>query len=173
MGRMVVEKGIKVLAAALKLSPYSITTIGDGPENEVLRSLQCVEFLGLVTRTEVVERMRKAEYLVMPSIWYETFGMVMIEAFACRLPVIASNIGVMAELVKEGKTGLLFEAGSASDLSQKLEWANAHPERMRKMGDAARSEYEQSYNSEENYKMLIALYEKAIAIKNSQRMIMK
>lgn len=163
VGRMVAEKGIDVLARALELAPGECTVIGDGPLADVLRRTAGVGFLGSVTRNEVIGRMREAAYLIMPSVWYETFGLVMIEAFASRLPVIASNMGAMADLIEDGKTGLLFEAGSPVDLARKLSWANAHPEEMRRMGDAARARYEHSFTSDRNYDMLLDLYKRVMA----------
>lgn len=169
VGRMSAEKGVRVLAEALTLAPSAFTAIGDGVEASALRSVNGVELVGLAERNHVIERMCGAEYLVMPSIWYETFGLVIIEAFACRLPVIASNIGAMAELVEDGKTGLLFEAGSANDLAAKLKWAQQHPDEMRRMGNAARARYERSFTSATNYEMLMSLYENVIAQHGARR----
>lgn len=169
VGRMSAEKGVRVLAKALTLAPSAFTAIGDGVEVSALRVVNCVELVGFAEWNHVMERMRGAEYLVMPSIWYETFGLVIIEAFACRLPVIASNIGAMAELVEDGKTGLLFEAGSAEDLAAKIKWAQQHPDEMRRMGNAARVRYERSFTSAKNYEMLMSLYESAIAQHGARR----
>ena len=107
--------------------------------------------------------MQRAAYLVMPSIWYENFPRTLVEAYACGLPVIASRLGAMAELVRDGETGLLFEPGNAADLAQKMQWAEAHPETMRRMGEAARAEYEASYTPETNFNQLMAIYSDAIA----------
>jgi len=74
--------------------------------------------------TELSEMIKNSLFLVFPSEGlYETFGLVMIEAFACGTPVITSNIGVMKELVEDHRTGLLFEPGNASDLQKKVIWA--------------------------------------------------
>lgn len=55
--------------------------------------------------------MQEADLLVIPSLWLETGPLVLLEAWACRVPVIASNRGGIAELVNSGRGGLLFEAG--------------------------------------------------------------
>jgi glycosyltransferase involved in cell wall biosynthesis len=68
------------------------------------------------------------------SIAYETFGLVVIEAFDCGTPAIVSRIGALAELVRDGETGLLFEPGNPRDLADKLAWAHSHPERMAACG---------------------------------------
>jgi glycosyltransferase involved in cell wall biosynthesis len=106
--------------------------------------------------------MSAAEFLIMPSIWYETFGMVIAEAFASGLPIIASNLGAMAEIVDDGVTGLLFEAGNAEELGEKVEWAIAHPDEMREMGKNARIEFERKYTAESNLTQLITIYRDAI-----------
>ena len=104
--------------------------------------------------------MKSSTFLVWPSVGlYETFGLVAIEAFACGLPVIASRTGAMQEVVCDGKTGLLFRPGDAEDLASKVNWAWEHPEEMKRMGRAARLEYETKYTAEKNYPMLMAVYE--------------
>ena len=77
--------------------------------------------------------------------------------------MIASRLGAMAEIVEEGRTGLLFEPGDAEDLAEKVAWAWAHPRELAEMGREARREYEQKYTAEKNYEMLMAIYERARA----------
>jgi glycosyltransferase involved in cell wall biosynthesis len=98
----------------------------------------------------------------MPSIWYENFPRTLLEAFANGLPVIASRLGALPELVQHGRTGLLFEPGSADDLGRHLAWAEAFPAKMRAMGENARAAYEARFTSQENYQQLMAIYEEAI-----------
>lgn len=163
VGRLSEEKGVGILAKAMERVDIELTAIGSGPAAGLLRTAKGVKPLDAVPREDVFTSMRHAEFLVMPSVWYETFGLVMIEAFANRLPVIASDIGAMAELVEDGKTGLLFKAGSVEDLAEKLRWAQAHPQEMRAMGDAARSRYEADFTSRSNYDALLGIYAKAAA----------
>ena len=61
--------------------------------------------------------------LCCPSTWYESFGLIIVEAFATGLPVIASDLGALAELIAVGRTGLLFRPGDADDLLAKVRWA--------------------------------------------------
>jgi glycosyltransferase involved in cell wall biosynthesis len=107
--------------------------------------------------------MRRAAYLVMPSLWYENHPRTLVEAFASALPVIASRIGALAELVQPGVTGLTTEPGSPRDLRQSIAWAEANPARMRAMGERARARYERELTPHENYRRLIAIYKEAIA----------
>ena len=96
--------------------------------------------------------------LVTPSIWYENFPRTLVEAYGCGLPVIASRIGALAELVEEGVTGLLFKAGDADDLAEKLSWAQDHQGEMAAMGRRARSRFEENFTPEKNYRQLLEIY---------------
>jgi glycosyltransferase involved in cell wall biosynthesis len=99
----------------------------------------------------------------MPSIWYENFPRTLVEAYANGLPLIASRLGSLAELVDHGRTGLVFEPGSARDLARHLAWAEAFPQKMRAMGENARETYEARFTSERNYARLMEIYENAVA----------
>jgi glycosyltransferase involved in cell wall biosynthesis len=98
----------------------------------------------------------------MPSLWFECFPRTLVEAFACGLPVIASRVGALEELIEHGRTGLLFEPGSARALASALEWARLHPGAMREMGINARAQYERRYSPQRNYEELMRIYEDAI-----------
>jgi glycosyltransferase involved in cell wall biosynthesis len=87
---------------------------------------------------------------------------VIAEAFCQGLPVIASRIGALAEIVDEGRTGLLFSAGDAGDLAIKVRWAHQHPDAMRTMGANARKVYEERYSPSVNFRQLIAIYKAAV-----------
>jgi glycosyltransferase involved in cell wall biosynthesis len=81
--------------------------------------------------------------------------MTLIEAFVCGLPIVASRLGAMAELVDEGYTGLLFRPGDPQDLATKVRWAVEHPAAMALMGAHARQVYEARYTADLNYNMLV------------------
>lgn len=93
-------------------------------------------------RSDIHERMRAAAYLVLPSLSYEAAPpRALVEAFACGLPVIASRLASLAELIEPGRNGLLFAPGSSRDLARRLAWAEAFPEKMRQMGECAQADY--------------------------------
>jgi glycosyltransferase involved in cell wall biosynthesis len=100
--------------------------------------------------------------LVFPSQWYETFGRVAAEAFAAGTPVIATNIGAVAELVEHGRTGLKFRPGDPEDLATQVEWALSHPAELRRMRGEARAEFEAKYTAERNYLAMMEIYEAAL-----------
>lgn len=167
VGRLSPEKGIDVLLSSLPLLPRGIAfpdvrVIGDGPETERVRNHPGVQLLGWLAQPELFDAMRSSAYLVLPSVWYENSPRTLIEAFGCGLPVIASRLGALAELVDHGRTGLLFDPQSPGDLAQKMAWAEAHPEAMRAMSSHARREFENKYTPDRNYSRLIAIYRQAI-----------
>jgi glycosyltransferase involved in cell wall biosynthesis len=169
VGRLSSEKGIRTLLWAWRmLKGVPLRVVGDGPLREELEGfaerekLKDVEVLGRKPREEVLHLMREAQILVFPSEWYEGLPLTIAEAFACGLPVIASRLGAMAEIVEEERTGLLFGPGDAQDLAAKVEWAWLHPKEMAEMGRQARREYEAKYTAERNYEMLMDVYRIAL-----------
>ncbi len=169
VGRLSQEKGLHLLLEALRMSPnITCTVVGDGPQRKLVSTGEQIHFLGAREPERVYAQMRQAAYLVMPSICYEQFPRTLVEAFACRLPIIASRLGPLAELVEDGKTGLLFDPGSAEDLSNKLRFAEARPQIMREMGENARAEYELKYTPRQNYQQLMGIYAEAISTNKMQ-----
>jgi glycosyltransferase involved in cell wall biosynthesis len=164
VGRLSAEKGISLLLQALdRLPGLDIDVVGTGPEAWQIDSHPRAHGVGMQHRAEVVERMHRAAYLVMPSIWYEAFPLVVLEAFACGLPVIAAHLGSMQEIIEDGRTGLLFEPRSSESLAAKIAWAEEHPAEMAQMGCNARAEYVAKYTPDRNYEQLMAIYESAVA----------
>lgn len=164
VGRLSVEKGVAVLAGAMALSPGAqVRVAGEGPQAGLLDGVAGVTRLGSLPGEAVRREMRRAMALVVPSIWYENFPRTIVEAFACGLPVIASRIGALAELVRDGQTGLLFEPGNPRDLADKMAWALAHPAQMAAMGGNARAQYEAEFSAEVNYRRLVEIYDGVLA----------
>jgi glycosyltransferase involved in cell wall biosynthesis len=168
VGRLSAEKGVKPLLEAWQQlgGRVRLRVIGDGPEahlvsNAVTAGLP-VDFLGRREPDVVAAAMAGARFLVFPSVWYETFGLAIIEAFAVGLPVLASDLGAMSDLVQHRTTGLRFRPGDARHLVEQVEWALAHPEEMREMGRNARREYEKRYTPEANYGLLMDAYQTAM-----------
>lgn len=171
VGRLSVEKGLDTLLAAWERldQPIPLKIVGEGPlADQVVaatKRLPHVEWLGRKPVAEVHALMGEAMFLVFPSKWYETFGRVAVEAFAKGTPVVAANIGAIAELIESGRTGLHFHPGDAEDLAAKVEWSLAHPEEMALMRREARAEFEAHYTAEKNYHRLMEIYGRAIPTK--------
>jgi glycosyltransferase involved in cell wall biosynthesis len=171
VGRLSVEKGLDTLLAAWEKlgGKIPLKIIGDGPlSEEVIAAAKKnpqVEWLGRRPMTEVYTLMGEAMFLVFPSKWYETFGRVAVEAFAKGTPVIAANIGAIAELVESGRTGLHFRPGDAEDLAAKVEWLLANPAKLAQMRQEARAEFEAKYTADRNYQKLMEIYIQAQNLK--------
>lgn len=173
VGRLAKEKGIYTMLESWKTLDVPLKIIGDGPlREEVLRSSSSsgsshIEYLGSVSHEEVILLMKKAAFLVFPSEWFEGFPLTIAEAFACGLPVIASRLGSMQEIIRDNETGLLFNTGESKDMADKVAWLWAHREAAHRIGKEARREYETKYTPEENYRILAGIYEKAMLAKRS------
>ena len=167
-GRLSREKGLGTLAGAWKLlnGMPPLKAAGDGPMAAELEGVPGVAALGRRTREDVLALMRGASFLVFPSLCYEGLPLAVLEAFACGLPVIASRLGAMAEVIEEGRTGLLFTPGDAGDLAAKVEWAAAHPDELGRMRREARAEFEARYTAERNYQALMEVYARARSRRN-------
>jgi glycosyltransferase involved in cell wall biosynthesis len=138
VGALSKESGARVLFSALDLFGGARVEVL-GPE---------------APRQKVRERMARAAYLVLPGSGYEEVPRTLIEAFANSLPVIGSRTGVLQDLIQVGRNGLLFEAGSASDLARRLAWAGAFPEKMRQMGEWAQADYTARFGADWTYQRL-------------------
>lgn len=169
VGRLSPEKGVHVLLEAWRrmAGRVPLRIVGNGPlESEVARraaETHGIDCLGFQPSTEVSRLMREASLLVVPSVLYEGFPLVIVEALATGLPAIVSGHGAMAEIVDDGRTGLHFRPGDPDDLVAKVEWAWTHPREMAEMGRQARQEYERKYTADRNYQMLMDIYDMAIS----------
>jgi glycosyltransferase involved in cell wall biosynthesis len=177
VGRLSAEKGIATLLEAWN-SDRSLPRLkiaGDGPLSSAVQAAAAadrrIEWLGRLQTAEVNGLIASARALVMPSVWYETFGRTIAEAFAAGTPVIASNLGAMAELVADGRTGRLFEPGNAAALAARARRvATAPPAEISAMRAAARREYLSRFTPEHNYARLLDIYEIARASADARRL---
>jgi glycosyltransferase involved in cell wall biosynthesis len=163
-GRIAAEKGIHILLDALALLPQlPLQVVGAGPELGRVALHSNITVRGWLEQSDLYATMRRCAYLILPSIWYENSPRVLIEAFGCGLPVIASRLGALAELVDDKQTGLLFDPASATSLAAAILWAERHPDEMRAMGQRARRVYETLYSPDRNHQLLVDVYRAAIA----------
>lgn len=164
-GRLSPEKGADVLiraAAAAKDVPVRI--VGAGPEEPALVALAKkygaanVTFAGFKSGAELAAEYAGARFVVVPSVWYEVFGLIALEAYAAGKPVVASQIGGLAELVKDGETGVLAGAGDADELARVMGDLWRQPEKCAAMGRAGRSWVEADFGPEKHYQGLMEIY---------------
>jgi glycosyltransferase involved in cell wall biosynthesis len=167
VGRLSEEKGIRTLLAAWQVvSGLPLKVLGDGPlrasmEIKAKKERINVEFLGSLERKEVLSVGGRALLQIVPSECYEGFPMVILEALACGTPVVASRIGSLEEIISDGETGLHFEVGDPKDLAMKVNILLSNHELAEKLGNRAREIFLQKYTPEQNFKMLMGIYERA------------
>jgi glycosyltransferase involved in cell wall biosynthesis len=165
--RVTHEKGIATMLEAWRngdnLPPLRIA--GDGPMGaemkEQIHGLKNVTWIGRLSREEVLAEMRRSLALLIPSIWYEGFPVSVVEAYATGLPVIASAIGSLPEVVKQEKTGLVFPPGDAHGLRDAVSRLASDAALEHTMRRNCRAEFEALYGEERNLKMEI--YSRALA----------
>jgi glycosyltransferase involved in cell wall biosynthesis len=164
VGRLSKEKGVSTLLEAWRDLEAPLRVAGTGPLESMLASENQgqIQYLGELDQPSVQKEMSRASFLVMPSEWYEGFPMVLVESFSQGLPIIASRLGGMAEIIEDGVTGRHFEAGNTEDLVEKVRWMNSHPEECKRMGLNARKVYEEKYTPEKNYDILTDIYQQVI-----------
>ena len=169
-GRLSPEKGCDILLAAWRDLPFPLTVIGDGPELDQLRAAAPpnVTFLGRRPSADVRRAMASAIAVIVPSLWYEAFGLVAVEAMALGTPVIASRLGALPEIVS-ANTGLLVPPGDPAALRAAVIALATDPNDARRRGAEARRRYEQAYSPERNQAMLEAIYRDAIADQETRR----
>jgi glycosyltransferase involved in cell wall biosynthesis len=141
--------------------------LGDGPLKDTVNDKAViesrVEWLGRRAMVEVYSVLRRAEALIFPSLWYEGLPRTIIESFASGTPVIASNLGSMAELVSSGKNGRLFEAGDPAQLAHQVEDVFGQPQLLSDLRKGAREQFLRAYTADQNYPMLMEAYQRALA----------
>jgi glycosyltransferase involved in cell wall biosynthesis len=168
VGRFAPEKRIATVLDTWKmLKGVPLKIVGGGKGEEKIWPLlgnkkpDNIEMLGWLPREEIFALLRKARFLIFPSEWYEGFPMAILEAFASGVPVIASRLGAMVEIIEDCRTGLHFTVGNSNDLAAKVMWAWTHDKEMEVMGREARKVFEEKYTAEKNYWMLMDIYKHA------------
>ncbi len=164
VGRLQAEKGIHTMLAAMsRLDPsVRVKIVGEGPmASDVLACAKKynVDYLGKLSLADTYEVIGNARALVIPSLWHEPFGRVVVEAYAKGTAVIGSRMGGIPELIDDGRTGYTFEAGSADDLAHKITLLMSNRAQAIDMGLQGRADYLLHYTPASNYDQLMQLYE--------------
>jgi glycosyltransferase involved in cell wall biosynthesis len=166
VGRLSEEKGIGVLLAAMeKIPEVRLKVIGTGPMEKQLKDfcelagLKNVRFMGQLRHTEAMEEIAKSRFVVVPSLFYEPFGYLPIEAACLGKTVVASKIGGLPEIVKDKETGILVPPGDAKALASAIAALSADEPAIRAYGRAARTQVELRFKPDDYYKKLMEIYE--------------
>ncbi|MFD0317794.1 glycosyltransferase [Streptomyces flavalbus] len=172
LGRLAETKGVRLLMAAWdELAAAGgvgvpLVIAGTGPlEREVTAwaaGRDDVRYVGLYDPAQCRAAIARSVAVVAPSTWLEAFGLVVVEAMAAGVPVVAAGHGAFVELVEEGVTGLLHRPGEPASLASSLRRISADPARNREMGEAARRRYEQDFSPAVGLERLVDEYRTAI-----------
>lgn len=169
-GRLSREKGVKTLLKAYGRVKEGIPlmVVGDGPERAELEKLARdlalqVTFTGYLSGEPLHSAISNARAAIVPSEMYENAPLSILEAFSYGKPVVGSRIGGIPEMIDDRVNGLLFEAGNADDLADKLSLlATMSDQRIADMGKAALEKVKKEYSAETHYAKLMDVYSLAL-----------
>ncbi len=163
-GRLGPEKGLRTLVRAAAAAGVGVDIVGTGPEEGALRALAGelgadVDFRGYLSGEALQEAIRRARAVVLPSEWYENAPMSVMEAYALGRPVIGAAIGGIPELIREGKTGTVFESGNTKALAEALRrFSGLDDAEVADMGERGRVWMEVDFTAECYRDRVLALY---------------
>jgi glycosyltransferase involved in cell wall biosynthesis len=165
VGRLLYEKGIDVLIrATARLGRGSLHILGEGPAQAGLERLAAevgasnVRFLGYRSGDELKRILSEAQFVVLPSRWYENLPFSIMEAFASGKPVVASDLGGIPEMVDDGVNGYLFPPGDVEALGERLARLLDDPLTAEEMGRRGREKAVQLYTAEHHYGCIMEIY---------------
>ncbi len=179
-GRISEEKGLWTLMNTARIisrkknMDIRFKLIGEGAfkkrllEKVKTEGIGNVRFFDHMSGEVLYREVKKSMIVVLPSEWYENNPLTVIEAFTMSIPVIGSRIGGIPELVKDGVTGLTFEAGNSEDLAARIEYLMNNPDKIAEMGRNAKAYVKEELNSEKHYKKLMEIYGMAISKKQEK-----
>jgi glycosyltransferase involved in cell wall biosynthesis len=169
MGRIAKEKGIFFLLDVFKELPdLKLKIIGSGPchqelmdlvEQHNMTNMEISGFEGTEKRFQILKR---AMFMIFPSSWYENFPFTLIESLSLGIPVIASRIGGIPEVIKDGVNGFLFQPGDRAQLKEKISILVEDREKLSQMRKNAREIAEQNYGHVQGYKTLLEIYDRCV-----------
>jgi glycosyltransferase involved in cell wall biosynthesis len=161
-GRFVPEKGVEYLIDAARRTGLPVRLAGNASSHPAIRPGDPVECVSTPSREDLDCFYRNARMLVVPSIWYETFGLVAAEAMSHGIPVVASRIGALLETVQDGITGLLFEPRNTDELARCVLRLWHDPHLCRELGAAGRRRIVGECNTTRHVTRLLDAYRGAI-----------
>lgn len=168
VGRLSEEKGILPMLHAWKATNHNIKIFGTGPlqkEVELITSNSPnMQYLGFQDKQILSNHIASASAVIVPSICYESMPLAVLEAYALGTPVIASNIGILAEMVVPLYTGLLFDPHNHINFVQTLsEWESLPADQKNEIKDNCRKEYVEKYSQQIVMGELERIYSEVLA----------
>ncbi len=166
-GRLSPEKGVRTLLDAWSRvdKPITLKIAGDGPLRSAVaaaaEAIPSIDYLGWQDRNEIIDLLKGASVLIVPSVWSEGMPQVVVESFAVGTPVIASRLGALHEMIHDGETGVHFTPGDPADLARAVRHLITNQGLLATMRGAARQNFEQRYTADRAYARLIEIYKSA------------
>ncbi|UMB54366.1 glycosyltransferase family 4 protein [Lutibacter sp. A64] len=157
VGRISEEKGSEIILKLAERLPNINFKIA-GSNDKITTDLKNVEFVGFLSKAVLSDFYKNCVFTLFTSVWNETFGLSIIEAFAHKKPVIASDLGASPEIIKNNKTGLIYKSNNLDDLVLKVSTLYLDKIKMREMGEQAFLSLKEKYTSEIYYQNLIKNY---------------
>lgn len=168
IGRLSPQKGLDLLLEVwerLGRNAPQLIIIGGGPLEQKYRA-ECrekglddrIQFLGFVSESEKWEQLRQCKFLLMPTQWYETFGLVFAEAFSMAVPVIASNIGCISQVVQNGREGQLLDPKDIDQWVDTVQYFMGNNALLKHMSDCCYARYAKEYSARAHLSLLENFY---------------
>lgn len=177
-GRLTAEKGVTALVRAWLLwgaAAPELRIVGDGELRDPLERLAAtvpdtpIRFLGQLSGDAAQAEIARACLLVLPSEGFETFGLVILEAFAFGTPAAVSAIGPLPSIVRDGENGVVFAPGDPTALLATVRGLWESPAELERLARGARQSFETRYTEEANYRMLMEIYMQAMAVSRERQ----
>ena len=165
VSRISEDKGILTLLNAWKNINLHLKIFGDGPLYKDLKKLNknnLISFEGQRKLNIIDKNISNAKLLIFPSMLYENMPITILQAFREKTLVVASNIGSMKEMIKDGYNGILFKHNDHKSLESKIRWILLNQKVCHKITKNAYKLFVKNYTQKLNYKILIKIYKKAI-----------
>lgn len=169
VGRLSTEKGVDVLVRAWKLwgdAAPELRIIGDGPLRSVLEHEAAgmpIRFLGQLPGQLAQAEIAESRLLIVPSVCFDAFPLVTLEAFALSTPVAVSDLGPLPGIINHGGCGVLFPPADPAALKSVVSSLWIDSVRLEALSSASRREFELRYTPESNYQQLMTIYDRALA----------
>lgn len=178
VGRIEKQKGLMTLVKTFENLPYELKIIGfsnDGYEDELKQYLgyesedseiygknHNIEFLGRKEFKDIVPYLKSCLCTTVPSEWYDNFPNVVLESYAYKKAVIATDFGSLKYMVEDGKTGLKFNYADIGDFQAKIKYMVEHVEDAKTMGENGYKLIETKYSADSHYNQLIRVFNRVI-----------
>lgn len=166
-GRIGEEKGIRILMQIWnEIHDIPLVVMGGGPLEKEFRNWakkkENVFYLGYTQHEMCLGIVKRAEFVVFPSIWYEGCSMVEIETESLGKGIIATDLGFSKEAIENGVNGFKVPLGSVEGFEKTIRKLWGNQEQIHSLGENARLDYERKYLPEDNYEQLVGIYSSLI-----------